>query len=237
VKKGKRYMGSEAWRNNYTFVTIAVPMKGQDFLTRFNRKLTTEGFKSKSELFRLLLKNWLDGEYKGLNLKEHATMKEDGFTTFSMFYPKDFEPEIRKKISEDGIENRVVVLRGLVMAWLNDKISVEYERASTRPFKFAAVKLTEKMYASLETYIRTHRLELTKPEIVIELVKKYVETGMKVDAERRKPGGLVSGFSVQLPVDLDEALEAKMAKQGIKFKTTLLRGLVELLLDGKVKLK
>lgn len=230
-------MGSEAWRNNYTFVTIAVPMKGQDFLTRFNRKLTVEGFKSKSELFRFLLKSWLDGEYKGMNLDEHAAMKEDGFTTFSMFYPKEFEPRIRKKISDEDIENRVVVLRGLVMAWLNDKISVEYERVFTRPFKFAAVKLTEQMYASLETYIRTHRLELTKPEIVIELVKKYVETGMKVDAERKKPGGLVSGFSVQLPVDLDEALEAKMAKQGIRFKTTLLRGLVELLLDGKVKLK
>lgn len=233
--KGKGFMRSEAWRKDFTFVTITVPMRGQDFLARFNRKVGAEGFSSKAELYRALLKKYLDGEYKGLDLLEHGTVKGSEFTTLSMFYPKEFEVELKKRLA--GKLNKTVVLRGLIMAWFKDVISVEAGQADSKGFRFATVKLSTESNEQLEREMKKRKAPYTKPELVLKLVKKYVTSAIKVDAQREKPGDIDSGFSVQVPVELDDALVKKMEAEGLKFKTTLLRRLVEEFIDGKIKIK
>lgn len=235
--KGK-YMKDESWRKNFVFVTVAMPIRGLSLLARLDQKRMAEGFVSKAELYRTLVEGWTKGLYKGLKVNEKGSIVEGGdCTTLSMFYPKALEASIQKKLVADGIHTKVTLLRALVLAWLDDEISADPKRKMKTPFRFTLVSVTDEIKAKFNAKMKAGKLPASKPEIIIALAKRYVETDMKVDAHKLRPGGLSESFGVRIPAELDNDLEKKMKTEGVRYKATLLRCLLEQFLAGKIVLK
>lgn len=220
--------GDTKWRQNFFFVTITVEGRIPDML---KRKLLEKGLPSRAALVNLLIEGYLAGKYVKINGLFTDSGEPLSFKTVSMYYPKVLDVALDKHI-EGTAYSKTEVLRGLIVAWIKGRISVDYKKADEKQFKFVTIKISKVADAKLDKKAET--TGKSKSELIIELAKNWLAekplAGTSVEWKqtyKTGKGNFTESLSVQMPFEIDIAVEAKMKQLKIKYKTTLFRVLID----------
>lgn len=212
--------GDIKWRQNNFFCSASVSRGIPDLL---KMKLLEKKIASKAELVKLLLEGWLAGKYDKVNALFVDDKDVVSFKSISIFYPKTLDERVNKHL-ESGVVKKTTILRGLIVAWVKGRISVDHESSSEKDFNFVTIKITKATSVKLNKKLKTEGK--SKSEFIIGLALAWIKnSASEIPAD--SDGVHDAALSVQMPDDLDKAVEQKMKKMGIKYKTVLFRQLIE----------
>lgn len=229
-------MTMQSWREEQVFQAIYVSEK---FLDEFNMKMLEAKVRNKAAMFKMLLGGWIAGKYELPKQVPDYVMAfaGRGGVGLSLYYPKSIDKELIDRMSQVGVTSRAMIFRSLLYGWTSGKIKADVKPVKRVIIPCRSVGVALPPLSDSKFKKKAAKQGLSKSGAITKLLEKWATTALGIeignsDIENHSNDHC---FGIMLPTRVDDLVEKKMKDQNLINKRIIIRKLVDMYLNDRIK--